>query len=184
MDPATTQANHPVAVSTDLRTSRLGTRELAALTDLCARCAPFFAMMHGAIDPSRVAKEILSSLPPGGTPDGKHLFGFWQRRLLIGTMDLAADYPRANEWYVALFIISPGARGLGLGRRLWEASEAWLAARGGTRIGLIVQQDNPGARRFWEARGFTVTGDTVQRVNAREHRVWSMGKELAPAAAT
>ena len=48
-------------------------------------------------------------------------------------------------------------RGLGLGRRLLEAIEAWAAARGASRLQLLADRENAPALRFYARTGFGPT---------------------------
>jgi ribosomal protein S18 acetylase RimI-like enzyme len=168
--------NLPDIGATGLTVSRITRRDLPALTELCVACSAFFEMVEGKPGSSVTADEILEMLPPGKTARNKHLLGFFGGDALLAVADLGEDYPAATDWYVALFVVTPASRELGLGSRIWAAVESWIRRRGGTNIGLIVQHENPGARRFWEAHGFCVTGETVQRLPDRENRVWRMLK--------
>lgn len=168
--------NLPDIGATGLTVSRITRDDLPALTELCVGCSAFFEVVGGKPGSLSTAEEILQALPPGKTARSKHLFGFFDGDALLVVTHLDEDYPEATDWYVALFIVAPASRKLGLGSRIWAAVESWIRRRGGTNIGLIVQHQNPGARRFWEAQGFSVTGETAQRLSDREHRVWRMLK--------
>jgi GNAT superfamily N-acetyltransferase len=174
------QPAHPDVRLPGLAVSRLGERDLPALAELCAECSAFFEMVAGDCDPRREAEDILASLPPERTSREKHLFGFWRGTELVGAMDLGESYPGLHAWYVALFLLAPAIRQRGVGASLWAATESWIRMRGGTGVGLIVQRDNPRGRGFWETRGFTVTGETVQHVGDRVNQVWSMSRALVP----
>lgn len=56
--------------------------------------------------------------------------------------------------------VDPDARRLGIGRRLVEAAEAWVRARGVPKINLLVRKENAGVLAFYEALGWRDT-DTV-----------------------
>ena len=73
---------------------------------------------------------------------------------------LVRDPPEglAGAGEVFAIYLAPEARGRGLGRVLFGHAVDDLAARGFGPIVVWVFEDNPGARRFYEAAGFTVDG--------------------------
>jgi ribosomal protein S18 acetylase RimI-like enzyme len=166
----------PIIGTADLTVSRITRHDLPALTELCVACSAFFEMVEGKAGSQPIADEILELVAPGKTADDKHLLGIWRDGSLLAVADLAEDYPDAHDWYVALFLVAPASRQRGLGSRIWKAIESWIRQCDGKNIGLIVQHQNPDARRFWEAHGFSVTDEAVQRLPDRENRVWRMHK--------
>ena len=69
--------------------------------------------------------------------------------------------------------VAPDYRGdaIGVTRLLLEAVEDWAREHGDT-LRLEVHEDNPRARRFYEKRGFTLTG------RSREYELEPGGLEL------
>jgi GNAT superfamily N-acetyltransferase len=49
----------------------------------------------------------------------------------------------------------------GVGRRLFEAAEAWLLSRGVAQIEVKVDVANPVSRAFWDAAGFAPHTETL-----------------------
>ena len=168
--------NLPCSHATDLHASRIAHVDLPALTELCVSCSAFFDMVEGKPGSQQAAEEILRLVPPGKDERCKHLFGFSCDGSLLAVADLGEDYPNDQDWYVALFLVVPASRRSGLGSRIWSRIEEWIRSRGGKDIRLIVQQQNPDARRFWEAHGFAVVDETIQTFPDRENRVWRMLK--------
>ena len=56
--------------------------------------------------------------------------------------------------------VDPDSWGTGVGRSLIERGEAWLRAHGYDEAILWVLDDNPRARRFYEAAGWSFDGGT------------------------
>ena len=56
-------------------------------------------------------------------------------------------------YYVAA---APQARGTGVGRRMVEAAETWLRARGVVKVQLLVRDTNTAVVSFYEHLGFEV----------------------------
>jgi ribosomal protein S18 acetylase RimI-like enzyme len=165
--------------ATDLKVSRIAQQDAPALTEFCVSCSAFFEMTEGKPGSQLIAKEILELLPPGKAARNKHLLGFSRDGSLVAVADLGEDYPNAHDWYVALLLVTPASRQVGLGSRIWAAIETWIRMRGGKSIRLIVQQQNSHARRFWEAHGFAVVDESTQTFPDRENRVWRMLKSAA-----
>ena len=82
---------------------------------------------------------------------------------------------------MGLLLLAPEVRNAGLGRALWAALEAWVRARQARVLRLAVQGQNPGARRFWNARGFVLEEELPARPEAPYlgHPLSRLRKELA-----
>ncbi|MCP9841326.1 GNAT family N-acetyltransferase [Synechococcus sp. J7-Johnson] len=79
-------------------------------------------------------------------------------------------------------------RGAGAGTSIWENLRQQMTEEGATTVRLIVQKQNPRARRFWERQGFAVEREMVAKAGKLESPVWllqrSLGAEAAHAVAT
>ncbi|HPD97693.1 MAG TPA: GNAT family N-acetyltransferase [Synergistales bacterium] len=67
------------------------------------------------------------------------------------------------------FILEPGFRGLGLGKRLMETALAYCRERGMTRVFLWTVSELLAARRLYEINGFEMT-------ETKNHFIW--GREI------
>ena len=74
---------------------------------------------------------------------------------LLGSVMVGFDGHRGWVYYLAA---APTHRKRGIGRALMNAAEDWLRQLGCSRIRLMVRDDNPAAREFYEAVGFDVQG--------------------------
>ena len=70
---------------------------------------------------------------------------------LLGTVMLGYDGHRGWMYYLA---VRPGTQRQGVGRRLVEAAEEWLRARGCPKAQLMVRHDNAAAKGFYERLGY------------------------------
>lgn len=61
------------------------------------------------------------------------------------------------SWYVHVLAVLPEARGRGLGTRLLRHAESLARTAGLTRMSIIVENGNPGARQLYERQGFCET---------------------------
>lgn len=95
--------------------------------------------------------DDLASLP-GSYRDRGGEFWVADGDAIVGTCGLFPVEPGSYE--LRKMYLLPGARGLGLGRRLFDASLAWARAHGGRRIVLDTVEEMTRAIAFYEARGF------------------------------
>jgi ribosomal protein S18 acetylase RimI-like enzyme len=149
---------------------------------LCKTCTDFFELVEGQPGGMETAAEILGPLPAKVTSGEKSIFGLEREGELIGVVELLAGFPSPNEWYVGLLVLRPDARALGAGAVIWKDLRNDMKTRNATTVRLIVQKQNPGARRFWERQGFTVEKDMVTKVGKRESPAWLMHLSLEAAA--
>lgn len=64
-------------------------------------------------------------------------------------------------WYLGSLAIDPARQNGGLGRRLLQAAEAWVAARGGTRVRMTVVNVRDSLIAWYVRRGYRLTGETT-----------------------
>ena len=84
---------------------------------------------------------------------------------VVGGVMVGHDGHRGWLYYVAA---DPDRRGHGVGRRMVEAAEDWLRARGVSKVQLLVRDTNTAVVSFYEHLGF----ETAPRV--------ILGKWLTP----
>lgn len=70
---------------------------------------------------------------------------------LLATAMVGHDGHRGWVYYLA---VASSARGTGLGRRLMDACEQWLAARGVPKIQFMVRTDNADVLAFYDHLGY------------------------------
>ncbi len=86
------------------------------------------------------------------------LVGATDARGIVGSVMVGHDGHRGWLYYVAA---DPQARAHGIGRRMVQAAEAWLAQRGVVKAQLLVRETNTGVVSFYEHLGFAVTPRVV-----------------------
>lgn len=156
---------------------RLSDRDAPRIQALLERCTAFQELVHGIPTRPDEAERLLRSLPPRF--DDRLLYGVRDGGpSLAGVLDVAVGYPAPGDLWIALLVLDPAVRGRGVGAAAleWLVGQArgW-AARG---IGLIVQQQNPRARTFWERNGFRVHATLKVREERLENQVWRMWRDL------
>jgi GNAT superfamily N-acetyltransferase len=157
------------------RTKLLTFADLPALQDLLEKCADYMELVSGSPTSSNEAEMLVASLPPGKSLDDKYIIGIFDKTMhMVGFVDALKDYPDAGDWWVGLLLLTPNARGRGIGTQLYRAFESWASAQGAKRVYLGVIEANPRAHAFWERLGF----DRVEKRGSRDetvaHTVWVM----------
>ena len=76
--------------------------------------------------------------------------------MVTGQLVISTAEGAPSVWVEDL-VVTAGARGGGVGRRLLEAVESWGRARGATRLQLLADRDNARALRFYAGRGWSAT---------------------------
>jgi GNAT superfamily N-acetyltransferase len=75
-----------------------------------------------------------------------------------GFASVGASREIGEEGELFAIYVDPDAWSIGAGRRLIQAGEEWLRTRGYERAMLWVLDDNPRARRFYDAAGWQPDG--------------------------
>ena len=161
-----------------LTARRLDEGDTATVTEFCHECSAFFTLVTGESSAPETAHHVLQSRPPEVDPSRKHVVGFTRNRQVVAIVDLLEGFPAESEWYAGLLLLAPSERSRGLGTAVWSAIETWIRAAGGRQVRLIVQQQNPGAARFWRSVGFGADGEVKQVLGSRSNLCWRFVKRL------
>ena len=80
---------------------------------------------------------------------------------MIGVLDFRLDWPEAGVAYLALLMVAEPLQRQGIGAQAWSLLKPWLASAAGIHTARVgVEQFNVVALKFWEAQGFTLTGES------------------------
>lgn len=163
------------------RVMKLGAAEVPALQDLHARCHVFLQLFYGHPPRPGDAAQLLEELPEGRSAEDKFLFGLYPEgaKSMVGVLESIRGFPEPGEWFVGVLMLDPAHRNARVGTRFADAFERWVVGQGGRGLRALVQEQNPGALRFWQRRGFVITGMGQQRAHGRETTVMRMRKPLA-----
>lgn len=80
---------------------------------------------------------------------------------LIGVLDFRLHWPQDGTATIGLLLVAEALQRQGIGAQAWSLLKPWLAAAASihtVRVG--VEQFNVAALKFWEAQGFTLTGES------------------------
>lgn len=90
---------------------------------------------------------------------------------LLGTARMGPNRPgRGDHVGTASFMVAPGARGRGVGRRLAEHVVRWHRDEGyeGIQFNAVVET-NTAAVALWQSLGFTIVGTVPGAFRSRTH---------------
>lgn len=91
--------------------------------------------------------------------------------VVLGSAKMGPNRPgRGSHVGTASFMVSPAARGRGVGRRLGEHVVRWHREHGYRAIQFnAVVETNEAAVRLWRSLGFTVVGTVPEAFDSRTH---------------
>lgn len=91
--------------------------------------------------------------------------------VVVGSAKMGPNRPgRGDHIGTASFMVSPSARGLGVGRSLGEYAVAWHRSAGfaGIQFNAVVES-NVAAVSLWESLGFSIIGTVPGAFRSRTH---------------
>jgi len=114
---------------------------------------------------SEQARALWTMSPPGQTvvlEDGDEI---------LGSATMGPNRPgRGSHVGTASFMVSPAARGRGVGRALGEYVVQWHRDAGFDAIQFnAVVETNTAAVRLWQSLGFTIIGTVPEAFDSRSH---------------
>lgn len=116
--------------------------------------------------------EILGSIT---SYDGKHLIDYREKLVQyiekkygVSGLELENE-TQAGELYIDTLSVSPNAQGKGVGTALIKALIEKARKDGHSHVGLLVDLDNPNAKRLYERIGFVAAGEVILAKDVFEH---------------
>lgn len=102
--------------------------------------------------------SLISDMPEGA--HDAHFIGFYdEEEGLEAVMDLVCGYPSENAALIRWFMVAADKQRQGVGSALFADARASLAAQGYTHLELSIPEVAEEALAFWDAQGFTATGE-------------------------
>ena len=129
-------------------------------------------LVAAAAEPGRILLGIVRRLDPADPDAGAEMIGF---------VDFRLDWPDPGVVYIGMLMVAEAVQRQGIGTQAWSLLKPWLASQAGMqRARAGVEQFNVAALKFWEAQGFTVTGESNRiRVGDKFIRQLYMQQPLA-----
>jgi ribosomal protein S18 acetylase RimI-like enzyme len=161
---------------------RLDETRIADLQAFYEECRDYFELSTGAPPGPDEAEDLIRTVPRGKTAEDKFVIGLFDAPgHIVGVLDVIRDHPQPRHWFLGLLLFGRSSRGHRLGERVYRRLEEWIRVQAGEEIHLIVQEQNPGAIRFWRRMGFDVSGMGKQIHKSRVAVFLRMTKRLEPA---
>lgn len=102
---------------------------------------------------------------------------FRARLRALGLPERIETEAEPGEWYLDTLATRPEFRGQGLGRALVEGVAAQALQAGHTRLGLLVDRENHGARRLYGRLGFQQAGERTLTGSPYLHLVLGLKRD-------
>jgi GNAT superfamily N-acetyltransferase len=137
------------------------TADLTAARGVFEGLRAYARAVHGEPFPPEEAEALFADMPPGfDDREAKTVFGVSQGGEMVGVADVVRGYPAEGTAMIGLLAIHESHQGRGIGaavaRLLEQSAREWGCSR--LRIGVVAA--NEPAFPFWQAIGFTPTGET------------------------
>jgi ribosomal protein S18 acetylase RimI-like enzyme len=129
------------------------------LQTLLEECHEYLAFQEGTPVKPDAAVDFLKWVPQEVQFKQKNALGIYQNQQLIGIFELFMHYKAIGTLQIALMMLSPANRGLGIGEKAYQSLEQWSIAMEMSKIRLGVLEENPDALAFWERMHFFKTGE-------------------------
>ena len=141
----------------------------AALQGVYAATPSYWAMYDlTGPPPNQADKELVAVAEDAG----RFLLGI-VRRLdptdasaggeLIGFVDFRLNWPDLGVVYIGMIMVAEVLQRQGVSTQAWLLLKSWLGSAAGMHTARAgVEQFNLTALKFWEAQGFTLTGESTR----------------------
>ena len=143
---------------------------LKQINDLCSKSKDYFILDQG-VEPSDItSKDILEALPPGMGYEDKFVIGYFDHEnTLVALIDLIKNYPMIQKWTLGLILIDPSYRKKGLGAKIHQNLEGWIAKQSGKSIRIGVLDDNE-AINFWKKTGYQTVKESILKRDGKKDK--------------
>lgn len=139
----------------DIRTLS-ATSDHDAVFDLFKQAADY-VMLEDGHPPNRATVDaFFNDRPPKIAAKNALQLGVFEDDQLLGILGMLFGYPEATDCYIGLLVMSPEARGRGVGAQALAHATSLARTRGAQRQLVAVLDQNPKGRAFWEREGFVL----------------------------
>lgn len=147
-------------LSFELRPLSGTSRDLLEVQRVLESAPDYANAIQGAPFSALEAARTFEELPPGVDPSAKTVFGIYLDDELAGVVDLVDGFPVPTTAMLGLLLIAGTHHRRGLGTRAARAVEGLVSSWGTCdRIRVGVVRTNAPALAFWEAVGYSATGE-------------------------
>ncbi len=146
-------------LSADYQVRQITEADIADVYYLCKTNRKYYRLTN--TKPSlRDLTEVITDLPQGTGPDNKHFVGFYDNEdELVAILDLITKYPQKDSAFIGWFMVEAEKHRQGIGSQIFADVRAAMHAQGYTSLLLSCHLANTDAIAFWQAQGFSFTGE-------------------------
>ena len=122
--------------------------------------ADYNLLVEGVAPSALHIDDFFASLPPGSQPSDKFTLGFYDKNDIAGIAEVVRGWNAPHKAIIGLLLLTPAARGRGLGRfamnEIETLAHSWM---GVTTLRIAVIDNNTAGFAFWRRMGFNETGE-------------------------
>lgn len=147
-------------------------KDVALAEAVCGASEDYYLIEQGKPASKSDALKIITEIPKGKTRFDKFILAVLdENKQPIGLVDIVSDYPGKGRWFVGLLLLTPAARGNGLGKVLHQTIKEWASDGGADSLALGVLAENKQASGFFEHLGYTKEETKTATYGEKEHQV-------------
>lgn len=144
-------------------------KDTALALQVFKACQDYIDLETGQAATLENVKIFFEERPPKVAPDAKISLGITDANGTgIGLMDVLRGYRKTTDWYIGQLMLTPEARGRGLGKEALDWVSNLARTEGARRLLLCVVEENKRGQAFWEREGFTIRKKTPPWTNGRK----------------
>lgn len=135
--------------------------DVPVVYELCRRNTLYYQYCPPFVTEDSIRRDM-TALPPKKEKTDKYYVGCFDKRRLIGVIDLIMGYPDNQTAFIGFFMTDIAIQGKGVGSAIIADLCASLSEIGILYVRLGWVKGNPQAEHFWHKNGFTETGITYE----------------------
>ncbi|MBC2266254.1 GNAT family N-acetyltransferase [Listeria farberi] len=150
----------------------LSEKDVALAEAVCTASEDYYLIEQNKPASKSDALKIITEIPNGKTRFDKFVLAVLdENEKPIGLVDIVSDYPRKGRWFIGLFLLTPDARGNGLGKVLHQTIKEWANDGGADSLALGILAENEKGRGFFEYLGYSKQETKQATFGGKEHQV-------------
>ncbi|AHI54862.1 N-acetyltransferase family protein [Listeria ivanovii] len=147
-------------------------KDVALAEAVCSASEDYYLIEQDKPASKSDALKIITEIPNGKTRFDKFVMAVLdENEKPIGLVDIVSDYPRKGRWFIGLLLLTPAARGNGLGKVLHQTIQEWANDGGADSLALGVLAENEKACGFFKHLGYTKEETKEATYGEKVHQV-------------
>lgn len=162
------------ALATNYDVRRISEEDISDVYRMCKANKRYYRYMH-SVPTKESLTEVISRVPGNADTGSKFFVGFYDGEQLVAVMDLITGYPEKDDAFIGWFMVDASMQGKGIGSQIFADVRAAMKAQGYDHLSLGCVKENEEAIAFWQAQGFTATGEEAQ---SGKHTVLTFARDI------